>query len=229
MRIALYIVLLSVIPLQAADPVAPIHWTARQLAELETKIRSSVDPARHLGPRAVCSMRRRSSTAMVRPKRKCTRSWLTSSPCAPARARCSSAGRSWTGRVSAPRRAPRHVDRRAARATSSPPATSLYVPANTVHQFFVAPGKNFTVTIVKITPSRARRGRRLRPHRSRRRRAPRNDLPQPYRTTRDWGRAAGGHDVGGGHRRRAGAGRHHLRRRTAASRTRAPAAASRPS
>jgi mannose-6-phosphate isomerase-like protein (cupin superfamily) len=28
----------------------------------------------------------------------------------------------------------------------------LYIPANTVHQFFVAPGKNFTVTIVKITP-----------------------------------------------------------------------------
>ena len=29
---------------------------------------------------------------------------------------------------------------------------ALYVPANTVHQFFVAPGRNFTVTIVKITP-----------------------------------------------------------------------------
>ena len=28
----------------------------------------------------------------------------------------------------------------------------LYIPANTVHQFLVAPGKNFTVTIVKITP-----------------------------------------------------------------------------
>jgi mannose-6-phosphate isomerase-like protein (cupin superfamily) len=28
----------------------------------------------------------------------------------------------------------------------------LYVPANTVHQFLVAPGKTFTLVIVKITP-----------------------------------------------------------------------------
>ena len=42
--------------------------------------------------------------------------------------------------------------------------------------------------------------------------AVRNDLPQPYRTTRDWGQLPPGVEVGGGHRRRAGARRHDLRR-----------------
>ena len=36
-------------PLQAIDPVAPIVWTAKELAALETKIKGNVDPARHLG------------------------------------------------------------------------------------------------------------------------------------------------------------------------------------
>jgi DNA-binding beta-propeller fold protein YncE len=48
-----------------------------------------------------------------------------------------------------------------------------------VHQFFPEPGGNFTVTIAKITP---------RPDLvSLEGTGPRNDLPQPYRTTRDWG------------------------------------------
>ena len=38
--------------------------------------------------------------------------------------------------------------------------------------------------------------------------APRNDLPQPYKTTRDWGQLPPGREVGGGHRRRARARRH---------------------
>lgn len=29
---------------------------------------------------------------------------------------------------------------------------TLYVPANTVHQFVIAPGKRFTATIIKVTP-----------------------------------------------------------------------------
>jgi len=29
---------------------------------------------------------------------------------------------------------------------------TLYVPANTVHQFVIAPGKHFTATIIKVTP-----------------------------------------------------------------------------
>ena len=28
----------------------------------------------------------------------------------------------------------------------------LYIPANTVHQFLVEPGKSFTAMVVKITP-----------------------------------------------------------------------------
>ena len=40
---------------------------------------------------------------------------------------------------------------------------------------------------------------------------PRNDLPQPYRTTRDWGELPTGREVGGGDRGRAGARWHDLR------------------
>ena len=29
---------------------------------------------------------------------------------------------------------------------------TLYVPANTVHQFVIAPGRHFTATIIKVTP-----------------------------------------------------------------------------
>lgn len=29
---------------------------------------------------------------------------------------------------------------------------SLYVPANTVHQFLIEPGKHFTAVIIKVTP-----------------------------------------------------------------------------
>ncbi len=29
---------------------------------------------------------------------------------------------------------------------------TLYVPANTVHQFVIAPGKHFSATIIKVTP-----------------------------------------------------------------------------
>jgi mannose-6-phosphate isomerase-like protein (cupin superfamily) len=28
----------------------------------------------------------------------------------------------------------------------------LYIPANTVHQFFIEPGQSFTAMVVKITP-----------------------------------------------------------------------------
>ena len=48
MRTLLFVALLLV-PLHAADPTTPVIWTAKQLADTETKIRGAVDPARHLG------------------------------------------------------------------------------------------------------------------------------------------------------------------------------------
>ena len=49
MKKALLLVVLCLAPLQAADPTTAVIWTAKQLAETETKIRGAVDPARHLG------------------------------------------------------------------------------------------------------------------------------------------------------------------------------------
>ena len=43
------VVLVASMPLRAADPQTPVHWSASQLAATEAKIKSSVDPARHLG------------------------------------------------------------------------------------------------------------------------------------------------------------------------------------
>src|SRR6187402_436998 len=49
MKIAAVFALLFLVPLHAADPTTPIMWTARQLADVEAKVRASVDPAGHLG------------------------------------------------------------------------------------------------------------------------------------------------------------------------------------
>ena len=57
--------------------------------------------------------------------------------------------------------------------------------------------------------------------------APRNDLPQPYRTTRDWGELPPGMKWAAVTAVEPAPDGTHLRRSIAASRTRAPAAASR--
>src|SRR5687767_4654264 len=161
-------------PLRAQDPGQPIVWTASQMAALESAIKGKVDPARHLGLERLLA----SATLIYRDGPSEAEIHSTLADFITVRAGEGAVhvgGTIVEGKNSAP------DEFRGASITGGTrhafkAGDIIYIPANTVHQFFVEPGKNFTVTIVKVTP----RGE-PRPD------APRNDLPQPYRTTRDWG------------------------------------------
>jgi mannose-6-phosphate isomerase-like protein (cupin superfamily) len=144
------VALVASMPLQAADPQTPIHWSASQLAATEAKIKSSVDPARHLGlerllDSATLIYRDGPSEAEVHQK---LADFITVRA---GEGEVVVGGTIVDGKSSAPDelRGPSITGGTRYKVAAG---DILYIPANTVHQFFVAPGKNFTVTIVKITP-----------------------------------------------------------------------------
>ena len=148
-RLAL-ITLLAMVPLRAADPQAPILWSASQLAATEATIKSSVDPARHLGlerllDSATLIYRDGPSEAEVHQK---LADFITVRA---GEGEVVVGGTIVDGKSNAPDEL-RGPSIKGGTRYKVAAGDILYVPANTVHQFFVAPGKNFTVTIVKITP-----------------------------------------------------------------------------
>ena len=168
----------------------PILWRAKQIADLEKKIASNVDPARHLGLErlieggATLIYRDGNSEAEVHTKQA---DFITIR---------SGEGEVLIGGSIVDGRATADGELRGAGikgATSYKVSTGdiLYIPVNTVHQFVLAPGKHFIVTIVKITPAAASAQAPAAAPRAGNA-APRNDLPQPYRTTRDWGELPAG-------------------------------------
>lgn len=166
-------------PLQATDPVAPIVWTAKDLAALETKIKGAVDPARHLGLERLID----SGTLIYRdgPSEAEIHDRLADFITVRAGEGVVQIGGAI---VDARRSAPEEFRGKSITGGTRHAFSAgdiIYIPANTAHQFFVEPGRNFTVTIVKVTP-------RTEPVAN----PPRNDLPQPYRTTRDWGELPAG-------------------------------------
>jgi mannose-6-phosphate isomerase-like protein (cupin superfamily) len=147
---AALVLVASVAPAGAADPQAPIHWTAKQMAELESKIRSSVDPARHLGLERMVD----SATLIHRDGPSEAEVHLKLADFITVRAgegEVVIGGTIVEGKTSAPDELRGRAIEGGTRYRFSA-GDILYIPANTVHQFFVAPGRSFTVTIVKITP-----------------------------------------------------------------------------
>ena len=174
-RLTLVIAVLTLAaPLRAQDPAAPIVWTAKDLAALETKIKGAVDPARHLGLERLLA----SGTLIYRDGPSEAEIHSTLADFITVRSGegyIQVGGEIVDARTTAPGEM-RGPSIRGGTKINFAAGDSLYMPANMVHQFFVEPGKNYTMTIVKITP-------RTDPVAN----PPRNDLPQPYRTTRDWG------------------------------------------
>jgi DNA-binding beta-propeller fold protein YncE/mannose-6-phosphate isomerase-like protein (cupin superfamily) len=176
---------------QTADTAQqPILWSAKQLADLEQKISSNVDPARHLGLErlidggATLIYRDGPSEAEIHTKHA---DLITIR---------SGEGEVLIGGTIVEGRstAADELRGKAIQGGTSYKVSAgdiLYIPANTVHQFMLAPGKHFIVTIVKITPSAAP-AQAPAPAPRAGNAAPRNDLPQPYRTTRDWGELPAG-------------------------------------
>ena len=149
-KTTLLLVALFLVPLQAADPPTPVIWTAKQLADTETKIRGAVDPARHLGLERLLD----SATLIYRDGPSEAEVHLKLADFITVRSgegEIVIGGTIVNGKTSA---------QDELRGSSIDGGTRykfsagdvLYIPSNTVHQFFVAPGRNFTVTIVKITP-----------------------------------------------------------------------------
>jgi sugar lactone lactonase YvrE/mannose-6-phosphate isomerase-like protein (cupin superfamily) len=157
-----------------------MHWTASQLAEIEKKIAGAVDPARHLGLQrlvetATLIYRDGPSEAEIHER---LADFITVR---------SGEGEVLIGGTIVNGKKTTADEWRGPSMTggtkySFKAGDIIYVPANTVHQFLVTPGKNFTITIAKMPAANV----------APRADGPRNDLPQPYRTTRDWGQLPAG-------------------------------------
>lgn len=165
--------------LHAQDPSGPVVWTAKDLAALEAKIKGNVDPARHLGLERLLA----SGTLIYRdgPSEAEIHTTLADFISVRSGAGYAQIGGEIVDAKTTAANEMRGPSIRGGTRHNFSAGDSLYIPANTVHQFFVEPGGNFTVTIVKITP-RVEEAKN----------PPRNDLPQPYRTTRDWGELPSG-------------------------------------
>jgi hypothetical protein len=173
----------------AGHAQTPQHWTAKQIAEMEKKIAGSVDPARHLGLErfldgATLIYRDGPSEAEVHQK---LADFITVRA---GEGEILMGGTIVDARVSAPDEL-RGPSMNGGTRYRFAAGDMLYVPVNTVHQFFVAPGKSFVVTIVKMPPAAGPQTTSA-PTAAPQQSSVRNDLPQPYRTTRDWGQLPAG-------------------------------------
>ena len=143
------IAVLCVVSLEAADPAKVVVWRAGEMKKLEQKVSTNIDTARHLGlerllDSATLIYRDGPSEAEVHQKladfiivRDGEGVVLVG-------------GKMIDGTQSAP-------DELRGRMEGGTKYTfaagdTLYIPANTVHQFLVDKGKHYLMTIVKITP-----------------------------------------------------------------------------
>ncbi|HEY6341943.1 MAG TPA: hypothetical protein VIY49_10660 [Bryobacteraceae bacterium] len=138
------------IAVRAADPVEPMFWSASQLKEADKSANSKLNAERHLGTErlldsAFIAFRNGSGEAELHEKLAdliIVRSgqgavlvggkMIDGKPTVPGEVR----GKAIEGGKKYPIAA----------------GDTLYVPANTVHQFVMEPGQSFTAMVVKITP-----------------------------------------------------------------------------
>jgi mannose-6-phosphate isomerase-like protein (cupin superfamily) len=138
------------VALLAADPSQPLFWSAAQQKDFDKQALSKLNPDRHLGTErmldsAFVAYRNGNGEAEIHEKQAdllMIRSGegtvlvggkiVEGKPSGPDEIR----GKSIEGGTRYPIAA----------------GDILYIPANTVHQFVVEPGKSFTAMVVKITP-----------------------------------------------------------------------------
>lgn len=150
MRYAFLLALTCLVSVQAADSTQPLFWSAGQLKDVDQKANAKLNPERHLGTErlldsAFVAFRNGSGEAELHQKQAdliVVRSGAGA---------VLVGGRMIGGKSTAPDEM---------RGTSIEGATkypiaagdTLYIPANTVHQFWMEPGQSFTAMVVKITP-----------------------------------------------------------------------------
>jgi mannose-6-phosphate isomerase-like protein (cupin superfamily) len=150
MKYAVLLALASTITLKAADPAQPMFWSSSQQKDFDKKAFAKLNFERHLGTErlmdsAFVAYRNGSGEAEIHEKQAdllLIRSGegtvlvggriVEGKPTGPGEVR----GKAIEGGVKYPIAA----------------GDILYIPANTVHQFVIEPGQNFTAMVVKITP-----------------------------------------------------------------------------
>jgi mannose-6-phosphate isomerase-like protein (cupin superfamily) len=150
MRLTLLLVVTSLAGLHAADPTQALYWSAGKLKDIDKSANAKLNPERHLGTErlldsAFVAFRNGSGEAELHEKLAdliIVRSgegavliggkMVGGKPSAPDEVR----GASIEGGTKYPIAA----------------GDTLYVPANTPHQFVMEPGQSFTALVVKITP-----------------------------------------------------------------------------
>ena len=150
MKGTLFAVIACLLPLQAADPTEPLFWSAAQQKDFDKLALSKLNDERHLGTERLLDsafvafrngpgeaeihetladlmlIRSGEGTVLIGGK------IVEGKPTGPGEIR----GKSIEGGKKYP----------------IAPGDVLYIPANTVHQFQVEPGKSFTAMVIKITP-----------------------------------------------------------------------------
>lgn len=144
------LLVLTCLVLQAADPTQALYWSTAKLKDIDSSAKAKLNPERHLGTErlldsAFVAFRNGSGEAELHEKladliivRSGAGAVLIG-------------GKMVGGKPSAPDEV---------RGTSIEGGTkypiaagdTLYVPANTPHQFVMEPGQSFTAMVVKITP-----------------------------------------------------------------------------
>src|SRR5271170_2336691 len=149
-KTSLLLAVAALVTLQAADPTAPIYWSAAQTTELDKTAASRLNKESGLGTsrlmdsafilyregNSMAEIHTKQADVIVAREGECTMlvggKIVDGKPSGQDEIR----GASIEGGTKFPMAA----------------GDSLYVPANTVHQFVIQPGKHFTATIIKITP-----------------------------------------------------------------------------
>jgi mannose-6-phosphate isomerase-like protein (cupin superfamily) len=150
MRNLVLLALAGLVSVQAADPVQPLFWSATQLKDVDGKANAKLNPERHLGTErlldsAFVAFRNGSGEAELHEKQAdliIVRSGVGA---------VLVGGKMIGGKQTA---ADEMRGASIEGATKYPIAAgdTLYIPANTVHQFWMEPGQAFTAMVVKITP-----------------------------------------------------------------------------
>ena len=144
------LLVLTCLVLQAADPTQALYWSTAKLKDIDSSAKAKLNPERHLGTErlldsAFVAFRNGSGEAELHEK-------LADLIIVRSRAGAVLIGGKMVGGKPS---APDEVRGTSIEGGTKYPIAAgdtLYVPANTPHQFVMEPGQSFTAMVVKITP-----------------------------------------------------------------------------
>jgi mannose-6-phosphate isomerase-like protein (cupin superfamily) len=150
MKVNLFLVVLCSVALRGADPSQPLFWNATQQKDFDKQALSKLNADRHLGTErlldsAFVAFRNGNGEAELHEKLADLLMIRSGEGTVVV------GGKMVDGKPSG---ADEVRGKSIEGGTRYPIAAGdiLYIPANTVHQFLVEPGKSFTAMVVKITP-----------------------------------------------------------------------------